>query len=106
MAKKKKKKLSNIEIWNAKIDRTATIKWQGANGVYYEYLMPFHGKDYTEALAVQSRKSPTTKYKNGKKPGQYQPIGDSKYFTFAKLRAMKKKGIGDTLSAMAAEEML
>ena len=100
------KKLSNIEIWNAKIDRTATIKWKGANGVYYEYLMPFHGKDYTEALAVQSRKSPTTTYNNGKKPGQYQPIGDVKYFTFFKLREMKKKGIGDTALSMVTDELL
>lgn len=100
MAKKQKnhpkapKKLSNIEIWNAKIDRTATIQYLGDNGVHYEYLMPFAAKDYTEALAVQSRKSPTTKYDNGKRPGQYQPIGGPEHFTFYKLRKMKEEAEG------------
>ena len=97
MAKKTKnhprtpKKLSNIEIWNAKIDRTATIKYLGENGVHYEYLMPFGAKDYTEAAWVQSRKSPTTTYDNGKKPGQYQPIGGPEHFTFYQLRKMREE---------------
>lgn len=101
MASKKKKtgsgKLSNIEIWNAKIDRTLTYAYLGKNGIHYEYLLPFganRDKFYEEAEAVLSRKSPTTKYDNGKRPGQYQPIGEKgkNWFTFYQLKQLRKDG--------------
>jgi hypothetical protein len=37
---------------------------------------------YQDAIDVRSHKRPDTKYNNGKRPGQYQPVGDKKYFTF------------------------
>lgn len=86
-------KKSNIEIWNASIDNTKTVQRIGRNGVHYEYLIPlasdpFHY--YQDAEDVRSRKSPTTKYNNGKRPGQYQPVGDKSYFTFYEHKQYRK----------------
>lgn len=85
---------SNIEtFWNAKIDNTKKVQRIGRNGVHYEYLMPLYGDPlhyYEEAEDVRSRKSPTTKYNNGKRPGQYQPVGDKSYFTFYEIKQYKK----------------
>lgn len=90
MAKKKKK--GNISAWNAKIDRTSTVIRLGRNGVIYEYLIPLGASPfhyYEDAIDVRSHKKAGTKYDNGKKPGQYQPVGDKSKFFFYKL----KKGL-------------
>ena len=87
MAKKKKK--GNISAWNAKIDRTSTVIRLGRNGVIYEYLIPLGASPfyyYEDAIDVRSHKKAGTKYNNGKKPGQYQPVGDKSKFFFYKLR--------------------
>ena len=87
------KKLSNIEIWNAKLDNSKKVSRKGLNGINYEYYIPKYGNSleyYNDAIEVRSRKSPTSKWKNGKKPGQYQPIGDKKYFNFYQFRKMNK----------------
>lgn len=84
-----------LERWRGKIDRTLTYKYLGRNGIHYEYLMPLRSKPenfYKKALAVVSRKSKTTKYDNGRRPGEYQPIGDVRYFNFYRVRKMKKLG--------------
>ena len=37
--------------------------------------------NYEEAINVKSIKS-SENYSNGKRPGQYQPVGDKRYFTY------------------------
>ena len=102
MAKGKKgNKKSNIQNnWNAKIDKTKTVVRLGRNHVLYEYILPFNANPfnyYNEAIDVRSHKSATTKYNNGKKPGQYQSVGDKSYFNFYQLRHMKKESYQDKL---------
>lgn len=91
----KKKKRGNIQnAWNAKIDRTNTVIRLGRNGVIYEYLIPLGGSPfhyYEDAIDVRSHKKAGTKYNNGKKPGQYQPVGDKSKFTFYELRKMNRR---------------
>lgn len=81
----------NISKWNARVG--GTISYIGAQGIHYEYVMPktYNGPWYENALTVRSKKSATTKYKNGKKPGQYQPIGDRSYFTYYQLKQQKEQ---------------
>lgn len=91
---------TNINAWNTKIDRSNTVIRLGRNGILYEYIMPLNAnpfKYYEEAIDVRSHKSSTSKWKNGKKPGQYQPIGDKKYFNFYQLKKDKNSGIGNTV---------
>ena len=85
-------RVDNISAWNAKVGDTHY--YIGANGVHYEYAMPksYSGPWYREALTVRSKKSPTTRYNNGKKPGQYQPVGAKKYFTYFQQKMMRKNG--------------
>ena len=87
--------MGNISIYNARIDRTNTVLHKGKNGILYEYVL-LYGADplryYAEADDVKSHKSMTTKYDNGKRPGQYQPVGDKKYFTFYQLKKMRSDG--------------
>lgn len=90
----------NINTYNQSIDYTKTIYYTGKNGIHYEYIMPKVmrtdiNEEYEGAIDVKSRKSSTTKYKNGKKPGQYQPVGDKSYFTFYQLKKidLKQKNI-------------
>ena len=98
---KKGGKKSNIQNnWNAKIDRTKTVIRLGRNRVLYEYILPFKANAfeyYNEAVDVRSHKSATTKYNNGKKPGQYQPVGDKSYFNFYQLKKMKKENYQNKL---------
>lgn len=79
-----------INDWNAKIDRTLTVRRLGKQGILYEYELPY-GADpnryYEEAINVKSIKQ-STEYMNGKRPGQYQPIGNKKYFNYYQLRKM------------------
>ena len=84
-----------ISVYNRRIDKTKTVQYIGKNGIHYEYIMPIFGerdKYYIQALDVKSKKSPKTKYKNGKKPGQYQPIGDKTAFTSYQLNKMRERG--------------
>lgn len=84
-----------INNWNAKIDRTLTVRRLGRQGILYEYELPY-GADpmnyYEEAVNVKSIKR-STQYDNGKRPGQYQPVGAKKYFTYYQIQKMggKKK---------------
>lgn len=79
-----------INTWNAKIDRSATVRHLGRQGILYEFELPYgadKSKFYEEALNVKSIKR-STRYKNGKRPGQYQPIGDKRYFTYYQMNRM------------------
>lgn len=95
-----------INIYNTRIDRSKTVAIIGKNGIHYEYVMPIFSeqdKYQTQALDVKSKKSPKTKYKNGKKPGQYQPVGDKSYFNFYQLKQLRKNGVGDEYIDAIAE---
>ena len=84
--------MNYINIYNAKIDNTKGVLRQGKNGILYEYVLPYGSNPmryYEEAIDVKSHKSAVTKYKNGKRPGMYQPIGDKRYFTFYQLKKQK-----------------
>lgn len=64
----------------------------GANGILYEYELPYGANPlnyYEEAANVKSIKR-STEYFNEKRPGQYQPVGDKKYFNYYQLRKMGK----------------
>lgn len=79
-----------INNWNAKIDRTLTVRRLGRQGILYEYELPY-GADpnhyYEDAANVKSiKRSPD--YLNGKRPGQYQPVGDKRYFTYYQIQKM------------------
>lgn len=84
-----------ISVYNRRVDNSKTVHTIGKNGIHYEYIMPIFGerdKYLDQAIDVKSRKSPTSKYKNGKKPGSYQPVGDKRYFNFYQIQKMKSKG--------------
>jgi hypothetical protein len=82
-----------INNWNAKVDRTLTVRRLGRQGILYEYELPY-GADpmhyYEEAINVKSIKR-SEQYNNGKRPGQYQPIGDKRYFNYYQLNKMSAK---------------
>ena len=63
----------------------------------YYLLKPIEIAFYEEAVEVHSVKSHTTKYDNGRRPGQYQPLGGKAkyYFTFYQLKRLKKAGRDD-----------
>lgn len=95
-----------INLYNRRIDKSKTVEYLGKNGIHYEYVMPIFGeqdKFHTQAMDVKSKKSKTTKYKNGKKPGQYQPIGDKTYFNFYQLNALRDQGRSEEYIDMIAE---
>jgi len=80
-----------INNYNIKINRSATVTRIGRNGVWYEYILlygsnPLHWA--TEADDVKSRKR-SLRYKNGKRPGQYQPVGDKRFFGFYQAKAQR-----------------
>lgn len=93
-----------INDWNSKIDRTLTVRRLGRQGILYEYELPY-GADplryYEEAINVKSIKN-SEKYKNGKRPGQYQPIGDKRYFNYYQLQKMTPQ----ELTQFALEQFL
>ena len=82
-----------INDWNAKIDRTLTVRRLGRQGILYEYELPY-GADtnhyYEDAINVKSIKN-SENYNNGKRIGQYQPIGDKRYFNYYQLKKMTKE---------------
>ena len=43
---------------------------------------------YEEAINVKSVKK-SEEYMNGKRPGQYQPVGDKRYFNYYQLKKMQ-----------------
>lgn len=82
-----------INDWNAKLDRTLSVRRLGRQGILYEYLLPYGANPmryYEEAVDVRSIKR-SENYYNGKRPGQYQPVGDKRYFNFYQLKKMKNK---------------
>lgn len=106
-----------INTWNAQIDRSKTKRILGKQGILYEFEF-YKGTDlsgnwWEEAANVKSVKRPT-KYQNGKRPGQYQPIGDKRFFTYYQIKkmtpeqrqtwaeALANKGEQDTLEAIDA----
>lgn len=82
-----------INDWNAKIDRTLTVRRLGRQGILYEYELPY-GADtnhyYEDAINVKSIKN-SENYENGKRIGQYQPIGDKRYFNYYQLKKMTQE---------------
>lgn len=79
-----------INNWNAKIDRTLTVRRLGRQGILYEYELPYGANPthyYEDALNVKSIKR-SEQYQNGKRPGQYQPVGDKRYFNYYQLKKM------------------
>ena len=86
---------SPIVMYNLTLDRTNPVRYLGRNGIHYEYILPFkanRNEFYFEAEEVHSIKSATTKYQNGKRPGQYQPLGGKAklYFTFYEMKKQRK----------------
>lgn len=82
-----------INNWNAKRDRTLTVRRLGRQGILYEYELPYGANPvhyYEDAINVKSIKR-SENYNNGKRPGQYQPIGDKRYFNYYQLKKMKKE---------------
>ena len=95
-----------FNIYNQRIDKTKTVQRVGKNGIHYEYVMPILSNPMNwqvEAMDVKSKKSSKTKYKNGKKPGQYQPIGDKTYFNFYQLKKVRERGGMDDYLDMVIE---
>lgn len=92
------RKLSNIEIWNAKVKNASWYKYIGRQGIWYEYLLPYGAnpdKFYEEAIDVRSKKGFNRRRStNGKlyRPGSYQPIGDKRYFNFYQVKKRGNKG--------------
>lgn len=79
-----------INDWNAKIDRSLSVRRLGRNGILYEYELPYGANPnryYEEAVNVKSIKR-SEEYPNGKRPGQYQPVGDKRYFNYYQLQKM------------------
>ena len=74
----------NINIYNARVDRSLTVRRLGRQGILYEYELPY-GADplryYEEAINVKSIK----------RSGQYQPIGDRRFFNYYQLKKMGPK---------------
>lgn len=97
------RKLSNIEIWNAKVDKTSWVRRLGKQGILYEYRLPYGAnpmKYYEDAIDVRSIKGNNNrKSSNGKRyrPGSYQPIGDKRYFNYYQMKKMSQKEIDDFL---------
>lgn len=91
------KKLSNIEIWNARVKNASWYKHIGKQGIHYEYLLPQGANEdrfYEEAIDVRSKKGNNRRRSsNGNlyRPGSYQPVGDKRYFNFYQMRKMGKK---------------
>lgn len=84
---------NNISAWNAKIDNTLTVNRLGRNGILYEYILPYGANPthyYEDAIDVKSRKG-YSEYDNGKRAGQYQPIGDKRYFNFYQMNKMTRQ---------------
>ena len=77
-----------INTWNALIDRSKIKRVLGKQGILYEFEF-YKGADlsgnwWEEAANVKSVKR-STEYNNGKRPGQYQPIGDKRFFTYFQI---------------------
>jgi hypothetical protein len=105
MAKKEPRQLSlfsNIQNFQLTIDRTLTKRILGANGIMYEFVLPYGANPnryWEDAVDVRSikgnnKRPSTAKGREGivYGPGQYQPIGDKRYFNFYQLRKMKSSG--------------
>lgn len=94
-----------INDYNIKIDKTLTVTRLGQNGILYEYVLPYGGDPlhyYEDAIDVKSRKR-SEKNKNGRRLGQYQPIGDKRYFTFYQLKKLRESGKEDIYVDMIKE---
>jgi len=94
-----------INDWNAKIDRTLTVRRLGKNGILYEYELPYGANPlnyYEDAENVKSIKR-SENYKNGYRPGQYQPVGDKRYFNYYQLKKLKGKHILDQAKEIVIE---
>jgi hypothetical protein len=91
----------NISIANIETDKTSANRIfkrvLGANGILYEFVLLYNSNRYWEdAVDVRSikRKNNRPSTAHGKegtiyKPGQYQPIGDKRYFTYYQIKKMK-----------------
>lgn len=83
-----------VNLSRVKLDNPHLYRVLGRQGILYEYVVPY-GKSvkeyYKNAIDVRSIKR-SEKYDNGKRIGQYQPIGDKRYFTFYQLKQMRRDG--------------
>jgi hypothetical protein len=104
-----KKMTEDVNVWKSKYDHSNIIARLGNNGVLYEYVVPlrYHSSPrwYKRATDVRSHKKAGTRYDNGKKPGQYQPVGDKSNFTFYEIQKYKnlKKAKRKVLYALEVE---
>lgn len=95
----------NINTYNAKIDKSISVMRLGRQGILYEYILPYGAnpmKYYEEAMDVKSHKR-STRYNNGKRIGQYQPIGDKRYFTYYQLKKMGSKYLDRQIAEIEIE---
>jgi len=79
-----------VNLNRVKLDNPHLYRVLGRQGILYEYVIPY-GKStrnfYETAVDVRSIKR-SEKYDNGFRIGQYQPVGDKRYFTFYQLNKM------------------
>lgn len=108
-----KKKLSNIEVWNAKVRNASWYKYMGKQGIHYEYLLPKGAnpdKFYEQAIDVRSKKgSNTRRSTNGNRyrPGSYQPVGDKRFFNYYQTQKMSDEKLEDfIIQRMLASSLL
>lgn len=95
----------SINDWNAKIDRTLTIRRLGRQGILYEYELPYGANPmhyYEDAINVKSIKR-SEQYDNSYRIGQYQPVGDKRYFNYYQLKKIRKEGRSEDYIKMIAE---
>ena len=89
-------KAYNLAEYNRSLKEGIRVPYIGENGVEYEYILHYgktSDRPWEDAIDVQSRKR-ITKYENGKRAGQFQPVGDKRYFTFYERK--KFNGVGFT----------
>jgi hypothetical protein len=90
-----------INNYNQQLDYTKIINWKGANGISYRYFLK-HGANpfnfHVEAADVRSIKGDNTRPSRSKrhwgkvyKPGQYQPLGDPRWFLFYQENKMTEQ---------------
>lgn len=97
-----------INDWNTQIDRTLTVRRLGKQGILYEYELPYGAdplKYYEEAINVKSIKR-SERYENGRRPGQYQPVGDKRYFNYYQVKKMTSKQKEEWLLELYMKSML
>lgn len=84
-------KAYNLAEYNRSLKEGKRYYYIGKNGVEYEYILHYgtdSDRPWEDAIDVQSRKR-ITKYDNGKRPGQFQPVGAKRNFTFYQTKELR-----------------